>query len=252
MAAVLAALLLALLERVPALRFRAAPLLRAHWRTDVVYLLTGYVAGGALTAWCLAAVMRPAPDFWAAVPAWAQVLLALVAIDLGNFAAHWLLHRVDALWVFHQAHHSSRQLDWLATFRSHAVEQLLRRVLAPLLLVLAGTPLPAVGTAAAIFLAWAVLNHANVRLPLGWLEGLFITPRLHRAHHVPATTERNLGTVLACWDRLLGTWVAADLAPDTPFGLPVDRDGYPQDWAGQLVAPWRRPAPPVRRRLPAA
>src|SRR5262249_28385782 len=79
-----------------------------------------------------------------------------------------------------------------------------------------------------------------VRLPFAGLETVLVTPRLHRLHHVPATTERNLGTVLTVWDRLRGTLVVAEPAADAALGLPVGRDDYPQDWAGQLVAPWRR------------
>jgi sterol desaturase/sphingolipid hydroxylase (fatty acid hydroxylase superfamily) len=246
----LVAMALAVVERVPAWRLRPARLLRPWLGTDVVYLLTGYVAGGALAgawvAWATGWLDRYTGlgrVVWSGVPAWAQVPVALVALDLGNYGVHWALHRSDRLWVFHEAHHSSRHLDWMATFRSHVVEQLLRRALAPLALVLAGVPPAAVGTAAAAFLAWAMLNHANVRLPLGALERVLVTPRLHRVHHVPATTERNLGTVFTWWDRLRGTLVLAEPPPGAAFGLPREREVYPQGWGRQLVAPWTRRRP---------
>jgi sterol desaturase/sphingolipid hydroxylase (fatty acid hydroxylase superfamily) len=168
------------------------------------------------------------------------VPIALVALDAGNYAVHWLLHRVDALWEFHKVHHSSLELDWLATFRSHIVEQALRRLAAPLLLVLVGVPLDAVVAAGGVFMAWAVVNHANLRPAFGFLEPVFVTPRLHRLHHVPRTTERNLGTVLTVWDRLRGTLaVPADDAP-SPLELPGERRPYPEGWATQLVEPLRR------------
>ena len=44
----IAAALFALLERSPCLRFGASPLFRRHFGTDVIYLLTGFVAGGSL------------------------------------------------------------------------------------------------------------------------------------------------------------------------------------------------------------
>lgn len=248
MSAALAALGVVLLERLPRLRFRAARLLRPHLGTDMVYLLTGYAAGGAVaaayvtdaTAW-LGALTGLGGLLWASVPTWVQVAAALVALDLGNYLVHWWLHRSDLLWEFHKVHHSSPHLDWAATFRSHLVEQGLRRALAPLALIALGVPPPAVAAAAGIFFAWAVLNHANLRLPLGLLESVLITPRLHRLHHVPATTERNLGTVFSVWDRLRGTLVRADASPQVAFGLPGENTPYPQDWVSQLVAPWRRP-----------
>lgn len=254
------ATVLVVLERLPATRFRAASLPRRYLGTDVVYLLTGFVALG----WLGSAGVHAATEVvatalpWSSLPFLAQVLLALVAIDLGNYAAHWLLHRSDVLWEFHKAHHSSLHLDWMATFRSHLVEQLLRRVLAPVLLVATGCPMSVVGPAAGIFFAWAMLNHANVRLPLGLLEPVLVTPRLHRVHHLPGTAERNLGTVFTCWDRLRGTFVVADPAPGTPFGLPIERESYPQDWMRQLVEPCRAltrrttAGRPVARLAPAA
>ena len=234
--------LIVALERTRRWRFRPAPFLRRRFGTDVAYLVTGHVAtagvalgwvavGGALVG--RLGVPRLQMSRWLAVP------LAVVALDAGNYAAHWLLHRVDALWEFHKIHHSSPTLDWLATFRSHLVEQALRRLVAPLLLIVAGVPVDVAGSAAAIFVGWAVLNHANVRVPLGALEPLLITPRLHRLHHVPATTERNLGTMLALWDRLRGTLVAAHPARAHPFGT-GEPEPYPEGWWRQLVEPVRR------------
>jgi sterol desaturase/sphingolipid hydroxylase (fatty acid hydroxylase superfamily) len=238
---------LALVERVPRLRFRALPVLRPYFGTDVVYLLTGYVAGGSLA---LAYVMHASAWTaawtgveWASVPLWLQIALALVMIDFGNYVVHWALHRFDALWRFHAAHHSSQELDWMATFRSHLVEQALRRLVAPLGAIALGLPAEAVVPAAGFFFAWAILNHANVALPVAWLEPLFVTPRLHRLHHVPATSERNLGTVLSVWDRLLGRLVTYDVPRDVVLGLPRGRDAYPQTWVAQLVAPFRAQVP---------
>jgi sterol desaturase/sphingolipid hydroxylase (fatty acid hydroxylase superfamily) len=246
MAILVMMVLLAGLERVPGVFVRPARLWRAHAATDVVYLLTGYVGGASLAlAWVAAAgaaldAWTSLGSRWDAVPFGVQVAAALVALDLGNFACHWLLHRVDALWRFHEVHHSSLHLDWLATFRSHLVEQGLRRGVAPALLILLGVPLPAVAVAAAIFVAWSMLIHANVRLPLGALERHLVGPRYHRVHHVPATTERNLGTLFVWWDRLLGTAVASDPPPRAAFGLPQGRLAYPQSWGAQLLAPFVR------------
>ena len=235
--------LIAGLERTRRWRFRPAPFLRRRFGTDVAYLVTGHVAtagvalgwvavGGALVG--RLGVPRLTASHWVAVP------LAVVALDAGNYAAHWLLHRVDALWEFHKIHHSSPTLDWLATFRSHLVEQALRRLLAPVLLILAGVPVDVAGSAAAIFVAWAILNHANLRLPLGGIEPLLITPRLHRLHHLPATTERNLGTMLTLWDRLRGTLVTAEPTRPHVFGMSGERAPYPEGWWRQLVEPVRR------------
>jgi sterol desaturase/sphingolipid hydroxylase (fatty acid hydroxylase superfamily) len=242
---VAAVMLIAILERRPRWRFRPIPFFRPQFVTDATYLLTGYVGTAALALAYVAAasqlVGRLGLPRLAALelPLWLSVVLAILAIDAGNYLAHWLLHRVDALWEFHKIHHSSETLDWLATFRSHLVEQALRRLLAPLLLVIAGMPLDVVALAGSLFLAWAVFNHSNLRAELRVLEPVLVTPRLHRLHHVPRTTERNLGTVLTLWDRLRGTLVRAP-ADTSPLGIPGEARPYPQGWLRQLLEPSRR------------
>ena len=250
------ALPFAILERLPGFRLRPARLLRPWVCSDALYLLTGYWAGALLgtayilegTRWAGTTLALPrlasldlAP--WIAVPA------ALLAIDLGNYLAHALLHRVDALWEIHKVHHSSRHLDWLATFRSHLLEQMLRRLLAPLLLIVGGFPVEVVTVAYGIFLAFAIWNHSNLRAAsFRFLEPIFISPRLHRLHHIPATTECNLGTVFSLWDRWRGTLVAHDTAAEAGFGVPGEVESYPQGWGRQLVEPLARILGVRRRR----
>ena len=245
---VIAGLLLASLERLPGLCFRHAPLLRAQFVSDVVYLLTGFVAGTSLATAYIVSASAVLADWGAPrlasvdVPLWLGAAIALVGLDAGNYAAHWLLHRFDILWEIHKVHHSSPTLDWLATFRSHLLEQALRRLIAPLAVIAIGLPLDATVIGAAIFNAWAMLIHSNLALDLRWLEPALVTPRLHRIHHDPATSHRNFGTFLVLWDRLLrGRFVDHDVPDDVRFGIPGEVDSYPQGWWPQLGAPFARP-----------
>jgi sterol desaturase/sphingolipid hydroxylase (fatty acid hydroxylase superfamily) len=241
----IAAALLAAAERSRRLAFRPAPFLRRHFASDVVYLLTGFVAGGAGaaayvssgSAWVGDALGLP--RFAAlGLPLWVSAPLALLALDAGNYLAHYLLHRFDLLWEFHKIHHSSPALDWLATFRSHIVEQALRRLLAPLLLILAGFPPAAVALAGSAFLAWVMLIHSNLRINLSFLEPFLVTPRLHRAHHLDAPEVRNLGTVFSFWDSWRGTLVRDETGEGARFGN--GEDSYPQSWHPQLFEPFVR------------
>src|ERR1051325_466618 len=171
------ALLLATLERFPGIRFRPSALFRRYFASDVVYLVTGFMAGGsaaiayfiAASGWLGQGLNLPRLAS-AGAPTWLLVPLALVVLDLGNYIAHYYLHRSDTLWEFHKVHHSIPMLDWLATFRSHIVEQGFRRLLAPVLLILVGFPLEAVLIANAIFIGWTMLNHSNLDLDLRFLE----------------------------------------------------------------------------------
>ena len=238
-------LVFGVLERVPGLRLRALPFLRRAFATDAAHLAAQVVlaaaslAGVAAATRALAALGMPQLASLA-LPLWATAPLALVLLDFGHYAVHFALHRVGALWELHKVHHSSPDLDWLATFRSHFFEQALRHALAPLPLVIIGMPLDAAALASALFSVVAVLNHANLSLPLGRLEAVFVTPRLHRLHHVPASCENNLGGLLALWDRLRGTWCTAAVAPDVALGIPGEVGCYPDSWLRQQVEPLRR------------
>jgi sterol desaturase/sphingolipid hydroxylase (fatty acid hydroxylase superfamily) len=243
---VVSGVILASLERLPGLRFRTAPLFRAFFASDVFYLLTGFVAGTSLATTYVVSASAALGALGVSrladldLPLAVGVLVSLISLDLGNYVAHWLMHRYDALWEIHKVHHSSRTVDWLATFRSHFLEQVLRRLLAPLALIAIGVPIQAVILGASAFNAWAMFIHSNLNLDLRALEPILVTPRLHRVHHDARTTHKNFGTLLTLWDRLLrDQFVTHDVAPDVIFGIPDEIETYPQGWLPQLVEPLR-------------
>ena len=86
----------------------------------------------------------------------------------------------------------------------------------------------------------ARLARAHIALRLRWLEPVFVTPRLHRVHHSPQGSGRNLGVVLTLWDRLRGTFVAGETPPSLPLGVPGEVGAYPQSWLRQQLEPLRR------------
>ena len=236
-AAILAATILALacVERTPALRRRALPLLRAHFGTDLFYLATGVIGLG-LALRSLAAAYAGELSFPTGALGFA---LTLVLYDLGQWTAHALLHRYEPLWRLHKVHHSSRALDWLATFRAHPLEHALRHALSPVLLLLAGVPVPLVGVAGAVHGAWATFVHANLRELPRWVEGLLVTPRLHRLHHVATTGARNLGTFFTWWDWAAGRLTTAGADDDIGLGVIGEIESYPQRVPAQFVEPFR-------------
>jgi lathosterol oxidase len=241
----LAALVLAGLERLSRARFRALPSLRPWAGNDLVHfvvaLLFATLTGG-FVFWLsarLAALGVPRLAD-APVPAPLAVLLALLLLDLGQYVSHRFLHAIGGLWEIHKVHHSTRALDWLANSRSHVLETAIRRLLAPLGLVALGMPrLPTV-IASVILSVWAMFIHSNLRVDLRRLEAILITPRLHRIHHLPATTEKNFGAFFSIWDRMAGTLVSFDPSPDDVLGVPGEVETYPQTFLSQLVEPMRR------------
>lgn len=240
--------LLVVLERLRWTRRSRIPFFRQHFISDVAFLLFGWVAGAGLAlryVEAAAEVLKP----WtgrplSGVPLSAAIVVGVVLLDLGNFAVHRLHHRVESLWQVHKVHHALRELDWMATFHSHLLEQTLRRLVAPVLLILLGAPAMVVVTSGLVVQGFAVLNHANVRGSLfRWMEPIFITPRLHRLHHVAASADCNFGTVFSLWDRAFGTLRLHEEADGAALGVPTgvagEAEPYPLGFLAAMVEPLR-------------
>lgn len=235
------------LERVTRYRFRHSRFFRDYFPTDIAYLLTAVVFG----AWMSVVYLRPAAAWVESLvyipriasidlPIWIAVPLGVALFDFGNYGVHYTLHRVAVLWELHKVHHSTLLVDWLAAFRSHVGEQVLRSVFAPWFLLILGFPLDVALLSMATFGAFAVFNHSNLALNLRFAESVFVTPRIHRMHHnANWTAHRNFGTVFVFWDRLFGTLERGDI-DSSVSGVPDERETYPQSWLPQFVKPFRQ------------
>jgi len=230
-----AIVVLLVIERLPALRFTPLPVRRPHAGSDFFYLLTSGVALSLIAQRLAIRFAAPQHPFATGL---ALAGCSLVLFDLGSYLSHRLLHRLAFLWEVHKVHHSSRNLDWLATFRGHLVEHSIRQLLSPVFLIALGMPLTVVGLTAAIHGAWSAFSHANFAPRLRYLDWLLVTPRLHRLHHHVDSCEKNFGVMLSLWDRIAGTLTTAPASG--PLGVPDEVDTYPQTWARQLVEPFRR------------
>lgn len=181
-------------------------------------------------------------------PVWVQCAVFFVVHDLYIYWFHRLQHHNRFLWRLHEAHHSTKDVDWLSGSRSHAFEILINQTVefAPIVL-LGAAPEVAVfkGTIDAV---WGMWIHANVDVRSGFLQRIFNGPEMHRWHHAIEITEGgiNFGTKLAVWDWLFGTAV---LPPRKPAGYGLV-EGFPRGWVAQQLAAFR-PLEPVRNdRLP--
>ena len=169
----------------------------------------------------------------------ARFALAVLVFDLISYAVHRGLHRSDLLWNIHKVHHSTLQLDGLATTRTHMLENLLRFVPGQLVLVLIGIPAAQVAPTVALAAAYGIVDHSNLGVNARPVEDVLVTPRLHRRHHVPETSDKNFGAMFTIWDRLFGSFTAVDTQPNERFGCPGEVDTYPQRFAPAVVQPPR-------------
>jgi sterol desaturase/sphingolipid hydroxylase (fatty acid hydroxylase superfamily) len=221
---------------------------RPGWATDGLYFLFGHLLVQVTTLLTLApatvlfAWARNARvELWVgALPAVVQFLAIVLVADLAEYAIHRLFHRVRMLWPFHEVHHSSTEMDWLAGSRLHLVDVVATRGFTFLPIYLLGFERGPTVAYLAFVSIHAVFIHANVRLRFGWLERLVVTPHFHHWHHAAeaAAVDKNFAVHFPWIDRLFGSYFApADRWPDD-YG--VESQQVPEGYLRQLTYPFKR------------
>lgn len=172
------------------------------------------------------------------------IAVAVLVLDFSTYAVHVALHETESLWRFHRVHHSDPAVDVTTSIRQHPGESLTRYVaLAAFAVALGVSP-----AAFAIYRLWsglaALLEHANIRLPLrldGALSLVFTTPNYHKIHHSRdrRETDTNFGNILSIWDRLFWTLTPAERGRDVAYGLDGFDDPADQTAWGLLSMPFR-------------
>ncbi|HAH09367.1 MAG TPA: fatty acid hydroxylase [Alphaproteobacteria bacterium] len=231
---------------------RAQPLLR-RWTANLGLsalsaVFVGLLLRGLTVLAALWAQMNGAGLFnLLQMPAWAEVILALILLDLAIYIQHVATHRVPLLWRLHMVHHTERELDVSTSVRFHPAEIIASLLYKTVIIVSLGID-PVVVIAYEVMLnVMAAFNHANVVLP-AWLERplrlIVVTPALHRIHHSdkPHETNSNFGNTLSIWDRLFGTWRGAP-QDGLRIGLTQYQDERPNQLWWCVKAPFERTAP---------
>jgi sterol desaturase/sphingolipid hydroxylase (fatty acid hydroxylase superfamily) len=172
-------------------------------------------------------------------PILGQLAFFFVLHDLYIYWFHRLQHANPLLWRLHEAHHSVRDVDWVAGSRSHAFEILINQTIefAPIILLGGAPSLPIIK--AIIDSVWGMWIHANVRVRTGKLQYLINGPEMHRWHHAldVAPPGKNFATKLAIWDWMFKT---AYLPAHKPAGYGLGaRDFFPQNYFLQLLWAFR-------------
>jgi sterol desaturase/sphingolipid hydroxylase (fatty acid hydroxylase superfamily) len=203
----------------------------AEIRTDVLSflaaLLLNRLAVTAIDGWLL-------PSDLAALPGWMtflhslhsvpKILLGMVLVDLAIYWLHRAQHARPALWRTHVWHHSIRELYWFSGFRTSLLHSFLNNIpqVAIPAILLGATPIETgIGYAIGLFIQF--WEHSNVRVEIGPLRYVFVTPDLHRIHHAAAPDQtRNFGNIFTIWDQMFGTYLDPKHAPKS-FALGLGR-----------------------------
>jgi sterol desaturase/sphingolipid hydroxylase (fatty acid hydroxylase superfamily) len=219
---------------------------RRGWRNDLIYLfvngwltklgillvLVGVIV---VSTWLVPIIMRTAV---ADQPYWLQIVEVIVIADLGVYFVHRMFHSIPLLWRFHQIHHSSEELDWLAAYRVHPVEQIAFRgiSLAPILAL--GFSDAAIAVFAMLYQWQSILIHSNVSINFGPLRWFIASPQFHHWHHSKDRDahNKNFAAQLSVLDFLFGTAHLPGRAVPTEYGID---NALPPTYVAQLFLPFR-------------
>lgn len=181
-------------------------------------------------------------------PLWAEVLVAVLVLDLVVYLQHVLFHAVPALWRLHRMHHADTDIDVTTGTRFHPLEIILSLGIKLAAVLALGPAAVAVLVFEVLLNGSAMFNHANLALPRrvdAVLRLLVVTPDMHRVHHSwhRDETDRNFGFCFPWWDRLLGTYRAQprDGHDGMTIGLRDFRDARELSLPNLLTQPFRRP-----------
>ena len=163
-----------------------------------------------------------------------QVLFFLVIHDFYIYWFHRAQHHSKWLWRTHEAHHSNKEVDWLAGTRSHTLEILINQTVEFAPIVLLGASPIVVPIKALLDAVWGMYIHSNIDVRSGKLQYLINGPEMHQWHHSNdrAVFFANYSTKFAIWDWLFGTAYLPGRKKPEEFGLPYD---YPRDYFLQHI-----------------
>src|SRR5437867_3986665 len=171
------------------------------------------------------------------LPSVMKIGLALFVVDFTIYWIHRAQHHFELLWRTHAWHHSIEQMYWFSGFRTsflHSFIYNIPQVVIPVTLFKLSPAEAGIGYSLGLLIQF--WEHTNLKVNIGPLIWLIITPKYHRIHH-SATIHRgkNLGTTFTLWDRMFGTYVDPDsVSENFPLGLgePIEGKKVPRMLVG--------------------
>ncbi len=236
------------------------------WALNGVILASAYgMLGFGLFYWrdridagLIGAFGAHAPTPW---PAWTVLTMAtvlqLLAYEFAYWFAHYLFHKIPALWEFHKVHHSAEVMTTFTELRQHPVE-----ILAFVNLIGLSTGL-VFGVMTYVFgpgvrpftllngnillmlflITYGHLRHSHMWIAFTGAAGRILqSPAHHQIHHSdnPQHFDRNLGYSLALWDWAFGTLcVPTKTREPIVFGVGEENALF-RSAAGNCVRPFAR------------
>ena len=173
---------------------------------------------------------------WEALPAAATGFAVLFLGDMIGYFRHRIEHS-RVLWPAHAVHHSDTRMTWLTLMRLHPVNRVTTACFDAAVLALLGFPAWALVFLALVRHFYGAFIHMNLDWTFGPLGRLFVSPAMHRWHHVldGPGVGKNFATIFSVFDQVWGTYYVP--------GACRDRLGVPEDMGhgalGQLWHPFK-------------
>lgn len=199
----------------------------------VLVVLTNFLARGVSDS----GLQIVARSLYDPVPVLLTIALALLVSDFVGYWRHRLMHTA-ALWPAHAIHHSDRNMTWLALARFHPINRLITAVLNAVVLAMLGLPPWAILINGLVRHHYGYFIHADVPWTYGPLRHVFVSPLMHRWHHIRDRQQagNNFATIFAFFDVAFGTF---HVPGKTVGNLGIEEPDFPDDLVRQTVYPFR-------------
>lgn len=192
----------------------------------------------------LLAAVVPAPGIWpSGLPFVVQVLIAILAADLGITLVHLASHKIGYLWRFHAVHHSVTRFYGLNGLMKHPLHQTVEMTAGVAPLILVGLPVDVAAALATATTIQLLPQHSNADYRVGPAKYILALNEGHRFHHLKwaGIGDVNFGLFTLIWDHMLRTF---SFDPDrrfdsTQLGMAA-KPNYPTGYRAQLTYPFTR------------
>jgi sterol desaturase/sphingolipid hydroxylase (fatty acid hydroxylase superfamily) len=222
------------------------PIFRKGTKVDFIYwffdsLFTKRLATLSAASLVIVAIAFKMPRFSFASrqPLWLQAIETFLVADFCGYWSHRVMHVVPWLWRIHRVHHSSEQLDWLASARVHPLETVWTRTISILPLFLLGFSPKLTALLAGFIGLYPIFIHCNLSWGYGWVGYVVASPAFHRWHHSSDSDaiDKNFSGLLPLYDFVFGTAYFPKSGKPAAYGLAGER--APESFTRQLLWPFR-------------
>ena len=215
------------------------------WTLNFIFVVPSVFIYSKVLALALDGVPEnPLADFIRGLPFAAQILCALLALDIALYIRHRFVHTFA--WPYHTVHHVAHEITWTTTDKLHPGDTIIMGFVGTLVLFFLGFEGEAMTTAITIQLFVNVFNHSNIELDYpGVLRYIFVSPNMHRWHHAiePEAHHKNFAIMFAFLDVLGRSFYVPKGRLPSRYGV-LDEDGNdvvdPERWPDLMLYPLKK------------